>query len=294
MLLSARALILLLLPCFLGTCARALPYPKTVRLPPQLKEASGLVIDGENYRFHNDSGDGPYVYTTDRIGQIKYVDTLAADAHDYEDITRDPAGNLYLADTGNNRGKRTDLRIYRYNRTSRRTDTIKFHYPGQDGGGRDAPSNYDCEAMVYQGGYLHLFTKDQLGGKKQFNIYHFRVPASPGDYAAELIDSLYLPRRVVTAAALDSVNKQLVLTSYSFKMVLGIIPTSAASLITISDYPAGRFLSGDLRRQNLSWGAPTQFEAVDFLDDKWLYVFSEGTVVRRRAVGKLKRRKGGR
>ena len=151
--------------------------------------------------------------------------------------------------------------------------------------------NYDCEAVAYAGGYLHLFTKDQLNKHGRDNIYHFRVPAAPGDYEAELIDSLHLPRRVVTAAAIDTVRKQLVMTAYTFKMQLGIIPTSAASLITIDGYENDRYLTGKLHRQNLSWGPPTQYEAVDFLDDDWLYVASEGTVVRPRAVAKKKRRR---
>lgn len=279
-----------LLPFLLLTACTAYP-PKTIRLPQQLTEASGLAIQDGTFTWHNDSGDGPYLYRTDSAGRIIGRDTLAAGAADYEDLTRDPAGNLYVGDFGNNAGRRRQMTIYKFHPERQTTDTIAFTFPGQRGAGRGQPGDYDCEAVVYQSGFLHLFTKDQLFGQGQFYTKHYRVPAQPGTYEAELVDSLYLPRRVVTAAAVDSVRGELVLTAYNFKMLLGLWPSGAASLITITDYPEGRFLRGKIRRRNLSWFVPTQFEAVDFYDEKWLYVASEGTKIRKHAVGKRKRRR---
>ncbi|MEO0732521.1 MAG: hypothetical protein AAFZ52_06780 [Bacteroidota bacterium] len=265
--------------------------PKTLRLPPSLTEASGLSIRDSTFYWHNDSGDGPYLYTTDRYGTITAEDTLDAEAIDYEDLTVDEAGRFYLGDFGNNTGQRTELAVYRYDPVKRQTEVIRFTYPGQDGGGRNVPGNYDCEAMVYHNGKLHLFTKDQAFGRGNNVTYHFRVPAAPGTYVAELVDSLRIPRRIVTAAALDSVRGELVLTAYSFKRWAGFWPASAASLITLTDFPEGRFLRGRLQRRNLAWGIPTQFEAVDFFNEKWLYVASEGNKVRKHAVAKRKRRR---
>ncbi|MFK8164967.1 MAG: hypothetical protein AB8H12_21145 [Lewinella sp.] len=280
--------LLLVIGC-LTACTTTAPS-KTIRLPPALTEASGLSISGDDFIWHNDSGDGPKVYTTDQHGTITGQQSLAAGAVDYEDITRDTNGNLYLGDFGNNTGRRTTMQIYRYQPSTDITDTINFTYPGQDGRGRDVPGNYDCEAMIYHEEQLHLFTKDQLFGKGRYYTYHYRLPATPGSYVAELVDSLYLPRRVVTAAALDAKRGELVLTAYNFKFLAGFWPSGAASLITIRDYPEGRFLRGKIKRRNLSWFIPTQFEAVDFYDERWLYVGSEGTKVRKHAVGKRKRR----
>lgn len=281
---------LLLLLTTLTGCVATAP-PKTIRLPPAISEASGLSISGNEFTWHNDSGDGPVLYTTNEQGTILRQQSLAAGSVDNEDLTRDPAGNLYLGDFGNNTGKRTEMQIYRYQPATEQTDTIRFTFPGQDGRGRDFPGNPDCEAMVYHAGRLHLFTKDQLFGRGRFYTYHYRLPAAAGVYVAELVDSLYLPRRVVTAAALDTVARELVLTAYNFKMLGGFWPSGAASLITIKDYPEDNFLRGRLRRRNLSWFIPTQFEAVDFYNERWLYVGSEGTKVRKHAVGKRKRRR---
>ena len=277
------------LACLFTACA-ARP-PKTIRLSAEINEASGLSIREGKFTWHNDSGDGPFLYTTDGTGTIISRDTLAARAADYEDMTRDPAGRFYVGDFGNNRGLNRRQTIYRYDPMTGVTDSIVYTYPGQRGEGRDRPGNFDCEAMVYLDGHLHLFTKDQVFGRGNFYAYHYRLPAHPGTYEAALVDSLYLPRRVITAAAVDSVRKQLVFTAYNFNYLIGKLPTGAASLITISDYPEDRFFRGKVRRRNLSWAWPTQFEAVDFYDGKWLYVASEATRLRKYAVAKRKRRR---
>ena len=283
-----RPLLFVALAALLTSCASG--PPRTIRLPGKLSEASGLTIRGGEFTWHNDSGDGPFLYRTDAAGNLLGCDTLAANARDYEDLTQDPAGRFYVGDFGNNAGRNTRQIIYRYDPAAGVTDSIVYRYPGQKGNGRNAPGNFDCEAMVYQNGSLHLFTKDQVFGRGRFYAYHFRVPAAPGTHTAELVDSLYLPRRVITAAAVDSVRGELVLTAYNFNYLVGKLPTGAASLITLSDYPQERYFRGKVKRRNLSWAWPTQFEAVDFYDERWLYVASEATRLRKRAVAKRKRR----
>lgn len=283
--------LLYLLPLFvLCTCHSGAP-PKTIRLPAAISEASGLSIQGDAFTWHNDSGDEAVLYTTDQTGRILMQDTLQAPASDNEDMTQDESGNIYLGDFGNNRGQRKQMQVYRYAPAKGQTDTINFTYPGQDGRGRNFPGNPDCEAMIFHQGQLHLFTKDQLLGKGRFYTYHYRIPAEPGNHIAELVDSLYLPNRVVTAAALDPVKQELVLTAYNFKYFLGFWPSGAASLITLKDYPECRFLQGKVKRRNLAWFWPTQFEAIAIYNDRWLYVGSEATKLRKHAVGKRKRRR---
>lgn len=256
----------------------------------EVREASGLVIDDDRMIWHNDSGDGPYLYTTDMAGHLLRIDTLNARASDYEDLTADSEGRLYVGDFGNNRGLRMQETIYRYDRESGQTDSIQYTYPRQDGKGIDRPGNYNCEAMVEADGQLHLFTKAELRGERDYYLYHFRLPAEPGTYVAELVDSLYLPRRVVTGAALDKDKRELFLVAYNFKMLLGKLPTSAASLVKLSEYEGDRFLSGKVSRRNISWAIPTQHEAVAIYDDEYLYVGAEATRIRRHAIGRRVRR----
>jgi hypothetical protein len=267
-------------------------YPtRKFSLPLTINEASGLVIEEGRFIWHNDSGDGPYLYTTDTEGSMLKIDTLSARASDYEDIAQDRTGILYVGDFGNNRGRRTAETVYIHDRQRGTTDSIVYTYPRQDGSGRLTPGNYDCEALVQWRDSLHLFTKDLLGGERNFSLLHFRLPTRPGNYEAELVDSLHLPRRVVTGAALDEDGSHLYLVTYNFRMLLGFLPTSSASLITLTDFPTGHFLRGKLRRRNIAWGLPTQHEAVAVYDEKYLYVGAEATRIRRHAIARrLKRR----
>ena len=283
---SAPLLLLLLL----AVSACQTTGPRKFALPPQISEASGVVTDGDHLVWHNDSGDGPYLYTTDRAGNLLRTDTLDARASDYEDIARAEDGTLYVGDFGNNTGRRTYQTVYRYIPESARTDSIKFTYPGEDGSGRAPNNNYDCEAMLLDGDRLHLFTKDMLFGERSFYIKHFRLPTAPGTYVAELVDSLYLPRRVVTGATIDREKREVYLVAYNFRMLGGFLPSSAASLIKLSDYADDRYLGGAVSRRNISWAWPTQHEAVTVFDDRYLYIGAEATRVRRHAIGRRVRR----
>ena len=273
----------------LVSCGSSYP-PRKFRLPQRLDEASGLVIDHGRMLWHNDSGDGPYLYTTNLAGELLAVDTLNAAAVDYEDICQDDRGLLYLGDFGNNTGRRTEQTIYIYDTLTHNTDSIRFTYPGQDGTGIDRPGNYNCEAMVVADGQLHLFTKDVLTRERPFYIKHFRLPARAGTYEAELVDSLYLPRRVITGATLDRDRNELYLVAYNFRVLLGFLPLGGASLITVSDYPNDEFFKGTIDRRNLAWAIPTQHEAVAVYDDRYLYVAAEATPLRRRAIARRVKR----
>ncbi len=274
----------------LASCRTTAP-PRKFALPAVLNEASGLVIEGDDMIWNNDSGDGPYLYTTDLRGELLRTDTLDARAVDYEDLCADEHGLLYVGDFGNNLGKRTRQTIYRYDRERGRTDSIVYTYPGEDGSGRQPDNNYDCEALVAGGGMLHLFTKDMLFGERAFYVKHFRLPSTPGNYVAELVDSLYLPRRVVTGAALDRESGTLYLVAYNFRMLLNKLPTGSASLIAITDYPGDRFLSGKVHRRNIAWALPTQHEAVAVYDDRYLYLAAEATRLRKHAIARRIRRR---
>lgn len=275
--------------CF--ACGVSQKPPRQIPLPLALQEASGLVIESPSrFWLHNDSGDGPNLYSFNPDTRALDTLRLAAGAGDWEDITADTSGHLYVADTGNNLGIRLRQRIYRHNRWTGKIDTITFVYPNQDGQGRIYPGNYDCEAIVHYRDSLHLFTKAIPGRRKAYWAYHFRLPARPGRYRAELVDSLYLPRRTITAATLDTQRNELILTAYNYKRWLGFFPAMAASLITITDYPDGHFFRGQVRRRNLSWAVPTQFEAIDIYDKNYVYIATERTILKRQSLHRKRRR----
>lgn len=97
------------------------PGEQVFQLPQGLDEISGMVESRTQpgiFWVHNDSGDAPRVYAISRSGGLLGTYVLeGASAVDWEDMATGPAPGgayyLYLADIGDNQGKRQNVRIYR-------------------------------------------------------------------------------------------------------------------------------------------------------------------------------------
>ena len=85
--------------------------PKRFKLPNELVEVSGLYIENSNsFWWHNDSGSRPQLFQTNAKGKL--INTISFDNiknTDWEDLTYDDQGNIYIGDFGNNRNKRKDF-----------------------------------------------------------------------------------------------------------------------------------------------------------------------------------------
>jgi hypothetical protein len=88
---------------------------KGIKLPSIIDESSGLAFYNDTLLItHNDSGDKPLLYFFTLRGKL--VHTLFIENalnEDWEDITSDNQGNIYIGDIGNNNNKRKDLKIYK-------------------------------------------------------------------------------------------------------------------------------------------------------------------------------------
>jgi hypothetical protein len=188
---------------------------------PRWKEISGIApVSGRKGLFwiHNDSGDKPRIAAVHESGSIAARFTVAgASATDWEGIAAGPcpgtAGtHLYIADTGNNKGTRKDLSIYRFpepevgepspdaERETARAGRIRFRYP--DGA-------FDCEAIAVhpETGKIYLFTKE-MGRSRVYTCEN-----SPGSRTAVLVATLS-PDLCVTAADISRDGTRLLLRTY--------------------------------------------------------------------------------
>ena len=253
---------------------------KCFKLPDLLQEVSGLYLESTNrYWWHNDSGSAPQLYLTNNKGKLKDTILLASIQNiDWEDITHDTLGNIYIGDFGNNINKRKDLRIYIYNPRSKKIETIEFEYPDQkEFPPKPSEQNFDMEAFFWFQDSLHLFSKNRmLHGN--YHTKHYVLPAKGGKYIAELRNEMNLKNRVVTAAAISPDGKTVALVAYNIKKVLGFLPWSSASIFFIRNFEGNDFLKGTVykkRAPGFLWA--TQLEALDFLDDQTIYIASEKT-----------------
>jgi hypothetical protein len=271
--------------------AQSIPRRRTV-LPPELREVSGMVRtkSGELWLL-NDSHNPSDLFRYDLVqGRVAEVRRLPVPNRDWEDLTTDTQGYLYVGDFGNNYNRRRDLRIYRYHPQHQTLDSIVFDYPDQ----RAFPPasvtdwNFNCEAMVYFRDSLHLFSKNNFDGN--FYTKHYVVPARPGRYVAELRDSLHLRNRVVTGAAITDDGTTLALTGYIVKKIFGFIPFTKASVFYFTDFRNGAFLRGRCTRKRLpKLFIARQYESVTQWDGDCWITANEGRRPHLQAIWRLKR-----
>ncbi len=171
-------------------------------LPKKLKEVSGIALsqDQKTIWAIEDAGNKNVVYAVDRTGNlIADVVVENAENNDWEDITRDNAGNLYIGDFGNNENDRRNLSILKLDlkeasqKSANVIQTTKFHYEGQN----EFPpkkSNllYDCEAFVEKEGNFYLFTKNRSKGFDGTFLV-FQIPNKEGDFEAKLVANVIFP-----------------------------------------------------------------------------------------------------
>ena len=82
-------------------------------LPIALNEVSGLETDINNDLFWmvNDSGNKPILYGLNTVGNIVKSIKIKAKNRDWEDLTIDPDGNIYIGNFGNNDNDSNNLSI---------------------------------------------------------------------------------------------------------------------------------------------------------------------------------------
>lgn len=241
-------------------------------LPKKLKEVSGIALskDKKTIWAIEDQGNKNVIYGLDRQGnQIADVLVENAENHDWEDITADTQGNMYIGDFGNNENNRQDLSILKVDlkeasqKASKVTQTTTFHYEGQT----EFPpkkSNwlYDCEAFVEKDGYFYLFTKNRSKGFDGTFLV-FQVPNKAGDFEAKLVAKLKLQGgysdAAITSAAINSRNQVVLLTH--------------KNVYVLSSFFDKNFETAVIQKTPLNHNS--QKEAVVYLDDRTVLIADE-------------------
>jgi len=194
-----------------------------------VNESSGLALTSEPGLFytHGDHGNDPILYTINWQGEVvSQLRVPGAVNNDWEGLTRDNQGRIYIGDFGNNRNDRRDLTIYRFDPAHPDTEPARIfflyadqhEFPPAD----KADYNFDCEGMVWREGMLYLFTRDR-GRHRLCRVY--ALSAQPGTAVAQPIGEYELPAEV-TDAALSPDNTHLALLSQQQLFLVTITPES--------------------------------------------------------------------
>ena len=185
---------------------------KIAKLPSVINESSGVVmINDSTFWTLNDGGGKPELYKVDLKGNLLSKTEIPNSSNiDWEEITTDAKGIVYIGDFGNNNNNRKNLRIYKYNPILCKTDTISFSYLDQFSFPPEkARMNFDCEAMFHHNDSLYLVSKNR--GDKTVRFY--KISDKPGTYEISPFYKTFISS-MITGATMDNDHKKIALLSY--------------------------------------------------------------------------------
>ncbi|WKB83084.1 hypothetical protein QYR09_08575 [Cellulophaga lytica] len=241
-------------------------------MPEEFKEVSGLVSTGQNSLWLvEDKGNKDELYNVDEKGNWqKTLKVKNGKNHDWEDLTKDDNGNVYIGDFGNNASDRDNLEILKVpNPDNEKGDDIEaekieFSYPEQtDFSPKKKELLYDAESLFYWNNSLFIITKNRA---TPFNgeAFIYKIPATKGKYKAELVGSFMAgtDERTsrITSAAISPDKKTIVLISNGM-------------LWSFTNFTTDNFTKGTVKAVDL--GVRTQLESVCFITNNTLYLADE-------------------
>lgn len=241
-------------------------------LPEEVSETSGLFFHNGRLWTHNDSGGKPVLYGLDTVSfEVVQRITLAnVKNKDWEDVCTD-GETVFVADCGNNKGNRKDLKIYTFplsaipdeGDATVNVDSICFRFADQTNfGKRKRKHDFDCEAVFATDDYLYLFSKGWETGTTRL----YRLPKTPGKCVAEVVNG-FDSQGLITGADYDRKSGTLVLVGY----VKSIWKPFMYLIFNFDE--AGKKLSH--RRFEMPQWAGAQMEGVCFFNNGRCFVSAE-------------------
>jgi hypothetical protein len=242
-------------------------------LPKELREVSGMTYVNGKLWAVQDNGNTEELFQLSDEGEIvSKIELTSVKNHDWEAITHDNEGNLYIGDFGNNNNARKDLAIYKINKSDLDkksidiVETISFNYEDQ----KDFPPKkkemfYDCESFFYKDGSFYLFTKNR---SKDFDgtSHVYKVDNKPGKQTVALQTTFITDDKysngAITDAAISPDGKKMVLLSNKRMWIY-----------------AGFKDAQSVKSENkeIKFATYTQRESVTFKDNNTLFISDEKT-----------------
>lgn len=244
-------------------------------LPKKLKEASGITYFPETNLTYTleDSGNKNEIYAINSEGKLdKTIAISNAENVDWEDITKDKEGNIYIGDFGNNDNERQDLCIYKIAKVELNKENavseykVSFSYPEQ----KEFPPKkkelfYDVEGFFEYKNNFYLFTKNRSKGFDGTALI-YKIPNAPGVQKAVKIGEFKTCDNynhcVLTSATISPDGKKVVLLSHD-------------KIVLFKDFIGDSFNKGT--QIEITLNHFSQKEAIVFKDNNTLLIADEKT-----------------
>jgi hypothetical protein len=180
-------------------------------LPSSLKEISAIekTTTSDLLWVIEDAGNTNNLYGLNAKGDIiKDISISNIQNIDWEDLTSDSFGNIYIGDFGNNSKKRKNFAIYKVSNPENATDdvtaeVISFKLPKH-------MKSEDFESFFLYNDAFYIFSKDHKETKL------FKIPNVIGDHEASYISEVKLKGKntKVTSADISDDGKTVVLLNH--------------------------------------------------------------------------------
>ncbi len=266
-------------------CTKTLPEYEPelcADLTTDVYHASGLVVNHYgNMWTHNDKqGDNPpndsILYEFDENGNIlREVFLTGIENVDWEDMTVDDDGNMYVGEFGSGNGPDKDLEIYKIKNPQYFCDSdytaeiINFKYPNDGNGG-------DTESMFYWNSEIYLIPKNNKSdpNNAQAGKAHiYKIPAAPNpgsQYTATLLYTID-----INTDPAEPIN--------TYKIASADLSPDGQTLVLlwgrrfwlVTDFTPGIFFDGAITAIDFPAGLHWQREAVAFADNNTIYTIDE-------------------
>ena len=196
----------------------------------KIEEASAAEIIAQSNLIWTiqDSGNDSELYGLNEKGDIvKDITITNASNIDWEDLTSDPEGNIYIGDFGNNNEKRKYFRILKVNhkdlnKDTLQVETIEFTLPKKQ-------DSKDFEAFFYFNNYFYIISKET----KKFIV--LKVPNKIGKHKAIVSSDFNLngKNNKITSADISDNGETIILLNHN-------------KLWKLSNFKADDFFSGNI------------------------------------------------
>ena len=256
------------------SCSNFGQLKHVANFPNALNEVSGILSAQDSTIWAiEDGGNKDLIYKVDYNGDIlKTFKVKNAKNKDWEDITQDSIGNVYIADTGNNGNDRKDLVIYKIPDPEEEkgdkidAEEIRFHYPEQlNFPPKKKHRFFDVEALFYSKNKLYLVTKNRADPFDGSALI-YTVPNTKGKHIAKLVGKINIcddrDTCLITGIAISPNGKKIVALSYG-------------KLFVFTDFVLDDFSKGT--KKIIDLGVRTQLESISFTDDSTLLLADEAS-----------------
>lgn len=219
--------------------------------------AIALVKQSNLYWVIEDAGNKNNLYALNSKGKIEKTITISnAKNVDWEDLTTDSVGNIYIGDFGNNKRKRKEFTIYKVSNTKTigknakaEAEILTFTLP------KNIKSE-DFESFFLWNDCFYLFSKNH----KHTNI--FRLENKTGTQVAQLISTHKFKGKDnrITSADISKDGKTVILLNHE-------------KIWQLSNFQGEYFFEGTVKSLNLKHDS--QKEGIAFLNNKTIIITDE-------------------